>query len=420
MKKYILFLSVFSAATVGFSQARLVLNNDPYLVIANSAYLVIENPAANGITEIGSGGRIVTEAETNIVRWNITSTTGSYTLPYYDVDNASEIPFTVNITGAGSAGGSIDFSTYDNTGGTPWNNAGYMPSDVTNMNSFVGGANNSPKVIDRFWIADASSYGTKPTANLDFTYIDAEWSAAGNTITEANLGAQRFETPNGDWDTYTPQGTINTATNRVTAAPASAANFWRSWTLSDNTSPLPIELVSFNGECMNGDVILKWSTATETNNDFFTIERSEDGITFHALGSLDGAGNSSTVLNYTHTDHSPFSAGAYYRITQTDYNGSSKSSSVVFVSACADPNANIDVYNTGSDEFSIVIDASFASNYTVTIYNALGQIITSKTIYVSEGLTKTNIQLNNIDDAMYFVNITNGGSQNVTKKIVIN
>src|SRR3989338_6099827 len=152
---------LFSVAC--FSQARLVMNNDPHLVIANGAYVVLENSNANAITTLGTGGRIVSEAETNRVRWNISNTTGTYTVPYYDVDNTSEIPFSVNITVAGSAGGRIDFSTYDNAS---WDNSTYMPSDVTNMNSIIGGPNNSAMVIDRFWIADGSSYGTKPTATL--------------------------------------------------------------------------------------------------------------------------------------------------------------------------------------------------------------------------------------------------------------
>ena len=399
----------------GFAQARLVFNNDAYLVISN-AYVVLDNGNANAITLNGSGGRIISEAENNRVRWNISNNTGTYTMPYYDDDNAQKIPFTVTIGTAGSSGGRIDFSTYDNPS---WNNSTYQPSDVTNMNSLVGGANNSAKVIDRFWIADASSYGTKPSATLTFTYIDAEWSASGNTITEGNLGAQRFDTPNGDWDAYTPQGTISTAANTVSNVPAAPADFFRSWTLTDNTSPLPIELLSFSGSCVNGNVALKWATASETNNDYFSIERSHDGISFKSIATVDGAGNSSSVLNYSYTDNATLTTGAYYRLRQTDFNGDSKSSPAVFVETCANTNTSIDVYSAGASDFTVVTDAVVAGNYTVKIMNALGQQVTSKTIYISEGFSTTNIRLENIDDAMYFVTVTNGVDLSVTKKIVI-
>jgi len=400
-----------------FSQSRIVLNNDGYIVIRNSAYLVVANGNANAITTAGTGGRIITEAENNRVRWNISNNTGTYTIPYYDDDNAQEIPFSVAITSAGSAGGRIDFSTYDNAS---WNNSTYQPSDVTNMNSFVGGANNSAKVIDRFWIADATSYGTRPTATLSFTYIDGEWNAAGNTITEGNLGAQRFDSGNGDWDAYTPQGTVATGANTVTAVPVATADFFRSWTLVDNTSPLPIELLSFSGSCVSGNVALKWSTASETNNAFFSIEKSADGITFETLATVNGAGNSSSVINYSYTDYSSPVAGSYYRLRQTDFNGSTKNSPFIFVPACADPDADINVYNEGPNTFTVAVHAATAGNYTIRIYNALGQILTTKSIYIAEGYTKTSIQLENIDKAMYFVNISNGSDNPVTKKIVIN
>ncbi len=414
MKKILTYLFL-AAPIIGFAQSRIVMNNDGYIVITNSAFLVIDNGNANAITLAGSGGRIITEAENNRIRWNISNNTGAFVIPFFDDDNATKIPFTVNIGTAGSAGGRIDFSTYDNPS---WNNATYEPSDVTNMNSLIGGANDSPKVIDRFWIADASSYGTKPSATLSFTYIDAEWSAAGNTITEGNLGAQRFNTPAGNWDAYVPQGSISTAANTVTNVPATPANFFRSWTLTDNTSPLPIELISFTGVCVNGNVGIKWATATETNNNYFTIEKSADGVEFEAAATINGAGNSSSVINYSYADTNPFN-GTYYRLRQTDFNGNSKKSAVIYVAACDDPNSGMNVFNQGANDFTIQIDATAAENYTVTIYNTMGQIVASKNIYVEAGAFKTKMTLENIDDAMYFVNISNGTTKNLTKKIVI-
>ncbi|MCW3084294.1 MAG: hypothetical protein JWP12_1660 [Bacteroidetes bacterium] len=414
MKRILIQLSLLLPC-FAFAQSRLVLNNDGYIVISNSAYLVIDNGNANAITLTGTGGRIITEAENNRIRWNISNNTGSYVIPFFDDDNATKIPFTVTIGTAGSAGGRIDFSTYDNAS---WDNNVYRPSDVTNMNSLIGGTDDSPKVIDRFWITDASSYTTKPSATLSFTYIDAEWSAAGNTITEGNLGAQRFNTPAGNWDAYVPQGSISTAANTVTNVPATSANFFRSWTLTDNTSPLPIELISFTGVCANGNLGIKWSTATETNNNYFTIEKSIDGIEFEAAATINGAGNSSSVINYSYTDTNPFN-GTYYRLAQTDFNGNSKKSGVIYVAACDDPNAGMNVFSQGANDFTIQIDAAVAENYTVTIYNMMGQVVASKSMYVDAGIFKTKMTLENMDDAMYFVNISNGTTKKLTKKIVI-
>ncbi len=415
MKKIIIIiLSIFSFSA--FAQG-ILMNNDPFIILNNSAYVVINTGSATGITQLGTGGRIVSESETNIIRWNISNSTGTYTLPYYDIDNASEIPFSVTIGTAGSAGGRIDFSTYDNTGASSWDNSLYMPSDVTNMNSAIGGPNNSAMVIDRFWITDANTYTTKPDATFSFTYIDAEWSAAGNTITEGNLGAQRFNTPALNWDAYVPQGTVSTAANTVTGVPVPAAEFFRSWTLSDNLSPLPIELIYFNGNCENNKAVLKWTTASETNNDYFTIERSTDLINFTEIGKLAGAGNSSSTLNYSFIDNNSLSSGAYYRIRQTDFNGDNKTSSAIHVTSCGN-SGSIDIFNGGNNSFILAINTPEAGDYTMTVYNELGQHITEKTIFIEQGFSKTTIQLENIATALYFINVK-GKDNSVTKKISI-
>ena len=85
--------------------------------------------------------------------------------------------------------------------------------------------------------------------------------------------------------------------------------------------PLPVELLSFTAIRRNDNVQLKWQTASETNNDFFNIERSEDGRHWQTLGKMDGAGNSSETLAYTWTDQSPLRGLSYYRLKQVDFDG---------------------------------------------------------------------------------------------------
>lgn len=88
-------------------------------------------------------------------------------------------------------------------------------------------------------------------------------------------------------------------------------------------TPLPIELVSFEPKVSNNSVALKWTTASEIGNKFFTIERSRDGFNFEVIGEVDGAGNSSQELHYSFTDNKPFIGSSYYRLKQTDFNGKS-------------------------------------------------------------------------------------------------
>lgn len=84
---------------------------------------------------------------------------------------------------------------------------------------------------------------------------------------------------------------------------------------------LPIELISFSASPDNNIVYLDWETASETDNDYFTIERSSNGQDWIAITEVDGAGNSSASIEYHEQDRSPLWGVSYYRLKQTDFNG---------------------------------------------------------------------------------------------------
>lgn len=96
---------------------------------------------------------------------------------------------------------------------------------------------------------------------------------------------------------------------------------------------LPVELLlPLTGAQGNGFVSLEWSTATEENNDFFTIEKSIDGVEYFELATVDGAGNSLKVVEYQFTDYNPTYGLAYYRLRQTDFDGAYEVFSPISVS----------------------------------------------------------------------------------------
>jgi hypothetical protein len=97
---------------------------------------------------------------------------------------------------------------------------------------------------------------------------------------------------------------------------------------------VPVEWLSFEAEYNTSDqsVNCKWSTASELDNDYFTIQRSIDGERWLDLGTFDGSGTSHSVNHYRFIDKSPPRGLSYYRIQQTDYNGESKHSEIRSVS----------------------------------------------------------------------------------------
>lgn len=94
---------------------------------------------------------------------------------------------------------------------------------------------------------------------------------------------------------------------------------------------LPVELVSFSAKAVENRVEIEWVTASERNNDYFTIERSKDGIDFEEVARVDGAGNSTSTLYYQSVDFNPYQGTSYYRLKQTDFDGQTKTFEAVSV-----------------------------------------------------------------------------------------
>ncbi len=90
-------------------------------------------------------------------------------------------------------------------------------------------------------------------------------------------------------------------------------------------SVLPVELTAFQISPEGKAVACEWWTETEKNNDFFTVERSLDGIHFEPIAYMKGAGNSTEPLRYKIYDYDPYlDVVSYYRLSQTDFNGQTR------------------------------------------------------------------------------------------------
>ncbi|RMG16145.1 MAG: T9SS C-terminal target domain-containing protein, partial [Bacteroidetes bacterium] len=96
-------------------------------------------------------------------------------------------------------------------------------------------------------------------------------------------------------------------------------------------TPFPVELITFYAEALAEEVVLSWETVSETNNDFFTLERSRDTNHFEELAVIDGAGNSRDLRLYRYHDTAPLPGRAYYRLKQTDFDGQFTYSPVIAV-----------------------------------------------------------------------------------------
>ena len=129
---------------------------------------------------------------------------------------------------------------------------------------------------------------------------------------------------NGGFTPLAPSGTVLSGGLQTVFSP---------WTLASSTAqnPLPITLIDFTAKPQGAHVRLDWTTASERNNDLFTVERSADGVLFSPVLTVPGAGNSDLPLSYADLDRAPLMGVSYYRLRQTDHDGTSTLSQVVSV-----------------------------------------------------------------------------------------
>ena len=137
-------------------------------------------------------------------------------------------------------------------------------------------------VIDRFWSIDVINYTTKPKGTYTFTYDDND--LVGNTINEPSLFVQRWNDVNNLWGDWLYSPLTNPITNTIEIIISNPQDQYKVWTAVDQGQPLPIELVSFKTDC--GSNKIEWLTATETNNEWFILQGTNDAINFTNLDTI--------------------------------------------------------------------------------------------------------------------------------------
>ena len=171
-------------------------------------------------------------------------------------------------------------------------------------------------------------------------------------------------------------GAVDTLNNKITAT---GVNHFSQWSAGLNSNgSLPVSLLSFEGEFSGESVIINWKTATEENNDFFTIEHSQDGINFEQIGTQIGAGNSNSIIQYTLKDDYPFDELTYYRLKQTDYDGKFEYFAAIAVrNNTTSNNITIEKYgpNPFINEVNIQMNSNIMGTVLVKLYNIQGTLL---------------------------------------------
>ena len=146
------------------------------------------------------------------------------------------------------------------------------------------------------------------------------WVSQNAVSVYADLRIAHFDGT--DWDKI-PNNAPSGDNTAGTLTSSSAVSSFSPFTLgsSSSTNVLPIELVSFTGEKKDNRNILNWTTASEINNAYFTVEKSYNGIDFEWVGTQEGSSPSTQIINYSLSDYNILETLNYYRLKQTDFDG---------------------------------------------------------------------------------------------------
>ena len=186
-----------------------------------------------------------------------------------------------------------------------------------------------------------------------------------------------------------------------------------------NSNPLPVELLSFTGNCSEGQTILTWQTASEFNSAYFEVHKSMDGENWRVINTQDAAGNSTELLSYQVIEESNAEQNAYYRLNQVDENGEENLYDPILIS-CSDNEEFIKTFPNPSDNsFQILVsDKNLVGKATMEMVDMKGTVVSRKEIKIIEGTNLIYVN-ENLTPGIYYIKITNRfNSSKVIKHVI--
>jgi hypothetical protein len=315
----------------------------------------------------------------------------------------------------------VEFDTYNAASGLAAPDANGDSGPLTNCNhaQIVRDGDLMSKVGGQTCLkADGTSVNDGLSHTICITWVPPTTLAAGGTFTAYLDG--RVVATTGDIRGYIGTGSTDVYWG-FTAGDGAGTNL-NTHIISDATIiikdarkialapscvvPLPVELSRFetitNDEKSN---LISWTTSSERDNDFFTLEKSKDGINFELLTKVNGSGNSSQTNNYEFIDDKPYETRTYYKLSQTDFNGTSQLLGVQVIE-----NENYEfaqvVKNPFEDNCKLQIKSKSNATKLIAVYDITGKNIYTDNLIVNQGMNDFEIDFSKQENGMYMVSVS--------------
>lgn len=178
----------------------------------------------------------------------------------------------------------------------------------------------------------------------------------------------------------------------------------------DLPSPLPVTLVKFKAKTLeNQRNLLEWSTTTETNNDYFEVQRSDDAQAFETIGVREGMGDTKMLVDYEYTDEKPFKDIVYYRLKQVDFDGTFAYSRIIAVIKKEEQHADYIFPNPTGSTVEVAAEGSDVTE--VTIFDNRGRIVLVEK-------SPSQIDVSSLNKGDYIVQAKTQSGRTIRKKMI--
>lgn len=432
----------FSQTSTGALQPAYAGTNSMYSDITVNSTTPVIFGAGTGIVELaGSNNQIITSASSIPVIQqlvvNKTASTNSVTLnsPVSIGNSATFTTGIVNTTSnnylnfaAGSSISGASSSSYvDGPVRKTGNTAFTFPTGDNNIYRpiAISAPTNATHAFTAQYIKATQAYGNSTTFSAPLYTVSAceYWildRTTGTSDVSVTLGWNSSDCPidsyvtdpatlvvarwdGSAWVSHGNGGTTGTSAAGTVTSSAAVTSF-SPFALGSTTSnnPLPVELTSFScNKISNGTVQLSWITASESNSDYFSIEKSNDGIRFESIGKKAASGNSTDAVRYTFVDTDPNAGKAYYRLKQIDLDGKSEYSDLCFVNNELEE-YKLKVYPNPAGN---TVYVNFGTNVSpsVSVLNNWGDEVPVK---VYDGDNGKVLDTSNLPDGFYIIQVT--------------
>jgi hypothetical protein len=241
-------------------------------------------------------------------------------------------------------------------------------------------------------------------AKLKFTYFDNELSG----LTESDMVMWRSADAGVSWAVMA----LDSADYSENYAIKSGIGSFSRWTISGLPwGPLAVDLLQFNANCNDGQMNISWNVASETNNSHFTLARSLDGSSFEQIAIIPGAGNGA-YHEYSFIDDGAQNAGTvYYRLQQTDFDGSEKTFPAINAETCQSNSLTTQIHiypNPFTEMIYVYLVMPHAGSVTMDIYDASSKLIRTRVLDCIAGTNEFGVGLQDLAKGKYHINISQG------------